>query len=230
MAGIIGILFGAICIFGGFVIGEAIAGLLGIILGIFGVILTLVTAITAAFFPKFGYARYAIRKPQKAYDDAFAATTIPWDLEGDLMNDAINIALEPIKIKKRHYARMTFEKLAEFHYPKSAAMIGKFYKEGYGCFRNYKKAAYWLHQTIDDGDTYYCPCIWDARTGKTCRSPKYETDPYSDLAELYLYGQGVPKDENKALELLSKARYKGNEERFFYVKRAKELQRKNKSK
>lgn len=230
MAGIIGLFFSLICIFGGFLIGEALFTVGGIVLALIGIVMLFVTCITAAFFPKFGYARYAIQQPEKAFEKACDATTPRFDIENDGLYALAELAMSPIKIKNRYYAKMTFEKLAESHYPHSAAMIGKFYKEGYACHRNYKKAVHWLQQAIEDGEVYYFANIWDARTGHTSRYPKYETDAYSDLAELYLYGQGVRRDEDKALELLSQSRHKGNEERFFYAKRAQELQQKNKRK
>lgn len=220
MAELFGALAAALAFFIGTVIGEIMAGFGMLIFYIIGGILGLITIIFANICPTFNLREKIIKQPQKEYDRAINIIEPKWHFEDGLDFEFLFILFNA---RMREYAKDIFERLAKYHFPHCAAMVGKCYKEGYGCFRNYKKAAFWLQQAVDDDDCKYPKNIWDARENTTMRDPKYTTDARSDLAELYLYGHGVVQDNEKALQLFDESQEQGNKERFFYILHEREL-------
>lgn len=87
-----------------------------------------------------------------------------------------------------------FSRAAELGDETAMYQIGRFYKEGYYVERDYEKAVLWFRKAIDNGEGCFAEM---------------------SLAKCYYSGKGVPKDEEKARELLSQAIEHGLPEKMY---------------
>jgi len=168
----------------------------------------LVLAISFSSFPSWAAISYSLEKTveQKA-------------AEGDVESQVHlgNVASVNGRVTE---AAKWFGMAAERGHPDAQYRIGSFYSDGIGVKQNDTKAVEWLNKAAQQGHT-------DARQFLSTRYANWrdsdDPDAINRLAVRYANGDGVQRDDRRAVELLRIAAEKGNAEAqnnlgFMYTK------------
>lgn len=125
-----GLLFAAIAGGVGYMLGSLLGGLVGVVFELLSALFAMLVGLVSLIVPSVRFRNRLMKNPSEVFERAV----------NNIEVDPDSLWEWPLAVDLSLRARKKLIELAEMDYPRAAASLGHAYKDGYGGFRNYKKA------------------------------------------------------------------------------------------